>query len=467
MKSKHIERAASAAIARVRGSPWPWIRQAFFFVVVCFVTATCVAEFSSQSINRAAQEITREAGPSIQHLEQIRSALLSLQLITMGYVQRASRGAALPESELLEAQRHIHDEFTVYSKLQSFEGEEALWPSVKQGEAKIDALLSSVVRQVNAHDFTGATEIVNGELATVISDQSKLMLTLINYNASQMSELGNKIERTKQRTTFLVVVLDGVCALLALLAAHQLSTASRRYTSLLEEHTLLLERRADEMEQFAGRVAHDILSPLSPIATAIELTNANLAEDDPKRLWLQRATSSLKQVKAIVDSLLSFAKAGASAQPGASANVVDIVESVLENVSTLATNAKITIDYDSKDVGEVACPPGLLASVVGNIVQNAIKYMATSQVRQISIRAEKRATCVRFEIDDTGPGFPPEMETRVFEPHVRATSGNQPGIGLGLATVRRIVEAHGGSVGARSKPGEGSHFWFELPTTTQ
>jgi signal transduction histidine kinase len=65
-------------------------------------------------------------------------------------------------------------------------------------------------------------------------------------------------------------------------------------------------------------------------------------------------------------------------------------------------------------------------------------------------------------VDDTGPGVPREIEAKLFEPFVRGTSA-VPGAGLGLATVKKLVEAHRGHVGCKSAPGSGSTFWFDLP----
>jgi signal transduction histidine kinase len=70
---------------------------------------------------------------------------------------------------------------------------------------------------------------------------------------------------------------------------------------------------------------------------------------------------------------------------------------------------------------------------------------------------------VYFEVQDTGPGIAAELSERIFQPYVRAGLPGQPGIGLGLATVKRLVEAHGGRVGVRSVVAGGSLFWFELP----
>jgi signal transduction histidine kinase len=71
---------------------------------------------------------------------------------------------------------------------------------------------------------------------------------------------------------------------------------------------------------------------------------------------------------------------------------------------------------------------------------------------------------VRFEVRDTGPGLDPGTEGQVFRPFVRRAGAEVQGIGLGLATVKRTVEAYGGDVGVRSTKGVGSTFWVELPS---
>jgi signal transduction histidine kinase len=96
-------------------------------------------------------------------------------------------------------------------------------------------------------------------------------------------------------------------------------------------------------------------------------------------------------------------------------------------------------------------------------VRNAIKYMGDAPVRRVTVRSFARRRAVRIEVADTGPGLPPEAASRVFEPYVRATATSGGGFGLGLATVRRLVEAHRGRVGVDSGP-TGATFWVELPS---
>jgi signal transduction histidine kinase len=101
---------------------------------------------------------------------------------------------------------------------------------------------------------------------------------------------------------------------------------------------------------------------------------------------------------------------------------------------------------------------------VGNLAHNAIKYIRDGAGRRITLRVLARKNMVRVEVEDNGPGLPPELEKVVFNPFVRGQGSGASGFGLGLATVKKAAEAHGGKVGVRSVPGQGCLFWFELPT---
>lgn len=106
----------------------------------------------------------------------------------------------------------------------------------------------------------------------------------------------------------------------------------------------------------------------------------------------------------------------------------------------------------------------MLVSILSNLVSNAIKYMGDAPLKRVMVRSSIKGKAVRIEVRDTGPGVPPELRVRVFDPYVRGVSSSIPGMGLGLATVRRLTEAHGGTVGLEPNAGVGgSVFWFELP----
>src|SRR5256886_14757548 len=110
----------------------------------------------------------------------------------------------------------------------------------------------------------------------------------------------------------------------------------------------------------------------------------------------------------------------------------------------------------------VACSPGVLLGVLGNLLRNGLKYLGDAGIRQVFLRARQRRGRVLFEVEDTGPGIPPELGTRIFEPYIRRAHTGAPGIRLRLATVKRLVESHGGSLAVRAGPARGRLFLFRL-----
>jgi signal transduction histidine kinase len=252
------------------------------------------------------------------------------------------------------------------------------------------------------------------------------------------------------------VVLDLACVLFtASLAALALVLLRRAVNAEAS--------RADELDAFTARVAHDLRGPLSAPLMALQWLAAHGATDARQVDVVERGIRSLKRVNSLIHDLLAFARAGASLEPGACTSLPEAVSGALSDSEGEAVAADVRIDVAKIPGRSVCCAPGVLSSILENLVRNAVKHMpAGRQPRVVCIRAEDRDESVRVEVADTGSGIPAELQKDIFEPYVRATSGT-PGLGLGLATVRRLVQAHGGRVGVRSEVGQGSTFWFELP----
>jgi signal transduction histidine kinase len=227
----------------------------------------------------------------------------------------------------------------------------------------------------------------------------------------------------------------------------------------------LAARRADELEQFAGRVAHDILGPLTSADMALEYASARIDDPDLTRM-LARGHRGIRRVSTIVDGLLRFARAGACSEPGISTAVQPALEAIVAELEPVAVEAETRLVLEPPQPCVVACNAGVLTSLVENLVRNAIKYMGARPEKRVVVRVHEgdvHDRFVHFDVEDTGPGIEPSLLDGLFDPHVRGHDAGQPGIGLGLATVRRISEAHGGRAGVRSTLGVGSTFWFDLP----
>lgn len=105
-----------------------------------------------------------------------------------------------------------------------------------------------------------------------------------------------------------------------------------------------------------------------------------------------------------------------------------------------------------------------MEQILGNLVANAIKFTSAGSV---TIIVEPGQAEVRVAVRDSGPGIPDDQRARVFERFWQAQPRSGRDVGLGLYIAKALVEAHGGRIGVESTPGEGSTFWFSLPTESR
>ncbi|MES1208548.1 MAG: HAMP domain-containing sensor histidine kinase, partial [Pseudomonadota bacterium] len=161
--------------------------------------------------------------------------------------------------------------------------------------------------------------------------------------------------------------------------------------------------------------------------------------------------------------LLEFARAGARPQSGVRASVSEAAEHTAAVLRSRADEIGAELVVDARSKRLVACSQGVLASAIGNLVANALTYVDGRDPRRVEIAVADSDGAVRVAVADTGPGLPAGVDPdTLFEAYVRGTNAKGRGLGLGLATVKRIAEAHGGAVGVQSSSA-GCRFWFTLP----
>jgi len=248
---------------------------------------------------------------------------------------------------------------------------------------------------------------------------------------------------------------NGIVALLAV-------AATANAGLLLRHSRAALHGRMTELDAFAGRVAHELTSPLMAVAYGLGFLKARVADDSASAAAVNRATRSLERVRAIAGGLRDYARAGAATRSDESTPVGDVLADLVEELRPEAAAARVKLECALQSSSMVRCPPDVLTRIVENLVRNAISHMGERSPRAVRVRARDADGFVHVDVEDTGPGVPAEILSTVFEPFVRgspATSGS----GTGLSLVKKLAEAHGGRVGCRSKPNAGSVFWFELP----
>lgn len=251
----------------------------------------------------------------------------------------------------------------------------------------------------------------------------------------------------------------------------------RLRTSQLESSLDELTRTRDELRRsnenlaaFAGQVSHDLRTPLTAIlANAEMLAEEPVVAGDPglEPLATEIVRASLRMA-AMIEEVLAYAQVAGELRL-ADTDLEVLVANVLNDLGPTLRERRATVRVGPMPT--VRADAGQLYVVLLNLVGNAVKYSG-DQPPEITIGCRREADACRVWVQDTGIGIPPERLEDVFQPFVRVggpagSAGSSEdeieGLGIGLDTVRRIIEAHGGRLGLDSTPGEGSTVWFEVP----
>jgi signal transduction histidine kinase len=432
----------------------------FGLTVASFIASTLFLRSRAHGISTAAEEIALDAAPTLLHLSTLRTELRRMELALDDYTDRivvhgSENGGP---QEIQQARQLLDREWQLYTQLPASADERELWPPTTSAWAAMNDRLDRTLTRLREGDGPGAEHILNQDVkpaAAVLDDKVNAIERL---DADRAAQLGNRILAIRQSVRDLSNVLDVLCALFAAMAA----LAAVR---LVDRYVQVTEQRLSELDYFAGRVAHDIRSPLAAVGLALELAERSKQIDVRTQGILARGTRTLQRVGQLIDGLLLFARAGARPPHGAVANVKEVLDGVIEELVPSAREKSIELAVEPPEPSlTVASSPGVLASLFSNLLENAIKYMGSAPIRRIAVRAAAgNRGKVHLEVRDTGPGIPRELQAKVFEPYVRGAPSTTPGLGLGLATVRRLAEGHGGSVGVAPAEGGGSLFWIDLP----
>ncbi|MEU5877892.1 HAMP domain-containing sensor histidine kinase [Spirillospora sp. NPDC047279] len=233
----------------------------------------------------------------------------------------------------------------------------------------------------------------------------------------------------------------------------------------MSEHLDRMERQRKAM---VSDVSHELRTPLSNIRGWLEAAQDGVAELDPA------LTASLVEeatlLQHIVDDLqqLALADVGKLRLHPEPVDVADLVEQIATVHRPAAEAAELALTVEVTGHPCLDADPVRLRQAVGNLLANAVRY--TPAGGRVSLRADTDGDDVLIEVADTGPGIAAEHLPYVFDRFWRAEksrSRQTGGSGLGLAVVRQLAEAHGGSAAARSEPGQGATFILRLPRTTE
>lgn len=237
----------------------------------------------------------------------------------------------------------------------------------------------------------------------------------------------------------------------------------RRKKSHLEEAIKILEERNDELDQFAFMAAHDLKSPLATISGMSNFLIANLADklDLKARGHLEMISKSADRLRNLMDGLIRYNTCKRSLYNKKTAVTVRSLSKNIGVELNLPDNCKI--EWKS-DLFAIIVNESALNDILKELISNAIRYN-DKDITNISIEITETEKACNFHVIDNGPGIAPVHHVSIFKVFEVATVPDRFGIigsGIGLATVRKIVESQNGSITVFSKPGKGADFMFSL-----
>jgi signal transduction histidine kinase len=262
-------------------------------------------------------------------------------------------------------------------------------------------------------------------------------------------------------------------------AIHEISTGrfearapSPRTGDELKELVMLFNRMVDKIEtlikamrESLDNVAHDLRTPMTRLRGMAEMALQSGENVDAIREALGDCMEESERILKMLNTLMDISEAetGVIKLDIKTVPLSELTKDVVELYRYVAEEKNIMVDAHVADDLFVRADPVRIRQVLGNLLDNAIKY--TPNGGRVEVTAELMGNGLAIHIMDTGIGIPTADISRIWDRLYRGDqSRSQKGLGLGLSLVKAIVKAHGGEVDVQTEPGKGSTFTFFLPT---
>lgn len=267
-------------------------------------------------------------------------------------------------------------------------------------------------------------------------------------------------------------VIDSAVRTLTPLQRRSLETLAASVTQLIELRLLRTTRpefstpeatqtAATVVSQLAAELSHDLRVPLASIAASVEMLAEELdGRSNPViEALLTRTVRAAERMGRMLDQTMEYGAAGE--EPTFSdVDLAQVAEQLVLNSRPLLDAAGASVE--TADLPVVHADPDDMYSVLQNLLTNSVKFARPGVAPHVEISATHLPDAWRISFRDNGVGIPEEHRLDVFSLFSRVADEVE-GHGIGLATVSRIITAHGGHTGAEQAPGGGAEIWFELP----
>ncbi len=236
-----------------------------------------------------------------------------------------------------------------------------------------------------------------------------------------------------------------------------------RLSGALNDLLRRIESGVAAQRQFAADASHELRTPLTVISTNLEVARRK-PRDVPH--WEEVADDTLaevRQMNELVDKLLELSRAGAAGLRLKEHNLDGLAHNAIARAARVAEERGVTVELAPHGPASASIDADAIKIVFDNLIRNAIAHSPTTDPVVVIVGPGPR-----FAVEDRGPGVPVLMRERIFEPfargvHAATDRAAGPGLGLGLAICKRIVDGHRGTITVEDRDGGGARFTVSLP----
>ena len=224
---------------------------------------------------------------------------------------------------------------------------------------------------------------------------------------------------------------------------------------LFRRRKVILNQPGESIAELSRSLAHEIRNPLNTIRMNLNLLQEELGKEEHYAQRFSRIESELLRLDGILKSFLDYTKL-----PSPQFQKVDINDTIHQIVNMVrARSGEVSINTRfSENLPKIQADPALLAEALHNILQNSIE--ASEGKGAIIVETARTGAGVTISISDRGKGIPPKFLEKIFKPYFSTKRG---GIGIGMAVVKKIIEAHSGKIQIQSRLESGTRVIIELP----